>query len=216
MRRASSPGSPPVFHVGAHVRSHPPDAAFMNAGELFARWLLANALGFVVGSLLGASNAGLIVAMLPRRPALILGDLVFGAAIGASQWLALRDSGGRTVPPRWILATSVGLAVGARAGTRLAPELIAVVPAPLSSVFGIFMGASIGLATAWVLRDRLRPVLAFGWVALNVLAWVLGEGIAFSRGFSQWSIGFVGLVVASVTWIGVERLDRKPNARPDA
>ena len=184
----------------------------MNGWVVFVRWLLANAFGFVVGSLLGASNDGLIVATLPRLPGLILGDLVFGAAIGASQWLALRDSHSHSVPPRWILATSLAFAVGARSGTRLAGTLVAAAPALLSTAFGIFMGASIGLATAWVLRDRLRPALAFGWIALNVLAWVLGEGVAFSRGFSQWSIGFVGLVVASVTWLGVERLRRRPSS----
>ncbi|MEQ1907977.1 MAG: hypothetical protein ABMA15_04095 [Vicinamibacterales bacterium] len=181
----------------------------MNARVVFARWLVANVLGFVVGSLLGASNDGLIVAMLPRRPALILGDLVFGAAIGAAQWLALRDSGSRSIPPRWILATSVGFVVGARSGTRLASELVAVVPLPLSAAFGICVGASIGLATAWVMRDRLKPSLAFMWVALNVLAWVVGEGIAFSAGFSQAFVAFLALAIASVTWIGLELVHRK-------
>ena len=204
------PSSPPVFPVDAQARGGPVNAAFMNRVGVFARWLLANAVGFVVGSLLGASNDGLIVATLPRRPGLILGDLVFGASIGASQWLALRDARSPSIPPQWILATSVGFAVGARFGARFASGLLVFTPVSLSTAFGISMGASLGLATAWVLRDRLSPALAFGWVALNVLAWVLGEGIAFSRGFSQWSVGFVGLAVASVTWFGLELLRRQP------
>ena len=211
VREASLLDSLPVSPFGASACGGRPDAAFMNGGVLFARWLMANVVGFVVGSLLGASNDGLIVATLPRLPGLILGDLVFGAAIGASQWLALRDSRSRSVPPQWILATSVGFAVGARSGTRLAAGLLAVVPVPLSTAFGIFVGASVGLATAWVLRDRLRPVLAFAWVALNALAWVLGEGIAFSHGFSQWSMGLVSLAIASVTWLGFELLHVRPH-----
>ena len=158
------------------------------------RWMLANALGIVVGSLLGASNDGLVVSMLPRRPALILGDLVFGAAIGAAQWAALRASHSRSVPLQWILATSVGFTVGARSGARFAPGLVAVVPLPLSTAFGLCMGASVGLATAWV--------------GVNALAWILGEGIAFSAGFSQSAVVFLALPIASLTWVGLEFVHR--------
>ena len=172
------------------------------------RWMLANALGIVVGSLLGASNDGLVVSMLPRRPALILGDLVFGAAIGAAQWAALRASHSRSVPLQWILATSVGFTVGARSGARFAPGLVAVVPLPLSTAFGLCMGASVGLATAWVLRDRLTPAHASAWVGVNALAWILGEGIAFSAGFSQSAVVFLALPIASLTWVGLEFVHR--------
>lgn len=180
----------------------------MKGWTLFARWLLANLLGFVIGSLLGASNGSLIVALLSGRPALVLGDLVFGAAIGAAQWLALRNAGPRSVPLQWILATSIGFMVGARSGARFGPELVDAVGTPPSVAFGIIMGASIGLATTWVLRHRLRSTLGVAWTTINVIAWAFGESIAFSLNFSQRSVAFVAVAIASVSWLAIELLPR--------
>lgn len=165
--------------------------------------MFASVLGFVVGSLLGATDGGLLLTLQPRWLALVLGDLAFGAAIGASQWLAVRGDPTRSLSPLWIPATGLGFTIGARSGARLAQHIVALIPIPLSTAFGLCMGTSIGAATLLVLRSRPRVATALAWLMANALAWVLCEAIAFSTGFSLLAAPLVGLTMALVTWAGL-------------
>lgn len=162
------------------------------------RWLGANAVGFTVGSLLGASSGGWIPAQFsgPMRAAgLILGDLVFGACIGLAQWLVLRSSSWRGLSASWVILTALGFTVGARIGPVIAPR-VSIDPNSLAISFGIVMGLAQGVAT-WVLaRTRIRS--AWIWPVVTALAWSLGELIAFSFHFSHWAVPWVGLAVAAV------------------
>lgn len=162
------------------------------------KWLGANAVGFTIGSLLGASSGGWIPAQFsgPLTTAgLILGDLVFGACIGLAQWLVLQSTSWRGLSASWVILTALGFTVGARVGPVIAPR-VSTDPNSLAISFGIVMGLAQGVAT-WVLaRTRIRS--AWTWPVMMALAWSLGELIAFRHHFSQWAVPWVGLAVASV------------------
>lgn len=174
----------------------------MSSNVLLFRWLAANVVGFVVGSLLGATNDGVLVGLIPGRVGVIGGDIVFGAVIGLAQQLALRQAPARALPAAWMVATAVGFAIGARLGGRFASDLAALSLVPVSTVFGLCMGTSLGLTTLPLLSgvNGRRAVI---WVATNALAWILGEGVAFATGFSQVAVSAVALVIALVTWLGL-------------
>lgn len=174
----------------------------MSQPSLFVRWLVANIIGFVIGSQLGATNDGLLVALIPGRAGVLLGDVVFGAAIGALQRIALQHSRHAALPLAWIPATAAGFAIGARSGAHLAFELAALSSLPVGVVFGGFMGLSVGAATL-VSVSPVRPAHVAIWLGLNTLAWTAGEALAFSLGFTQAGVTLVAVTIASVTWAGL-------------
>ena len=172
-----------------------------NLAFLFS-WIAINLIAFVCGSALGATSTGLVPYLIPGYMGLVLGDLLCGAVIGYCQWLVLKRARGFVVSPWWIAVSSVGFLIGARAGALLTYRIAGGWLLP-SIVFGVFMGGSIGFTTAWVLRHtvdfRHLPV----WVAVSLVAWILGEGIAFSSGFAQAAVPQVALAIAGVTGLGL-------------
>lgn len=174
----------------------------MSQPSLFLRWLVANVIGFVLGSLLGATNDGVLVTLIPGRAGVLLGDIAFGAAIGALQRLAFRHSKATALPVAWIPATAAGFVIGARSGAHVAVDLAAFSSLPVSTVFGGMMGLSLGAATLMTVSPVQARNAAI-WLALNMLAWTLGEAFAFTLGFTQAGVTLVGAVVASVTWVGL-------------
>ncbi len=162
-------------------------------------WLVANMAGFLVGSLLGATDGGWISGQLTgslARVGLVVGDLVFGACIGLAQWLVLRALHWRGLSAWWIALTAVGFLVGARLGPivsfRLATETTA-----LAIVFGVVMGAAQGLATWWLVRRMTAR--SFLWILVMTMAWIVGESIAFRLDFSHWGVPMVGAAISAVT-----------------
>lgn len=157
--------------------------------------------GFLVGSLLGATDGGWISSLFSGplvRVGLIAGDLVFGACIGLAQWLVLRALHWRGLSAWWIALTAVGFLVGARLGPivsfRLASETAA-----LAVVFGIVMGGAQGVATWWLVRRlTARSVI---WILVMTVAWIAGELIAFHLDFSHWGVPMVGAAIAAVTGV---------------
>lgn len=157
--------------------------------------------GFLVGSLLGATDGGWISSLFSgplARVGLIAGDLVFGACIGLAQWLVLRALHWRGLSAWWIALTAVGFLVGARLGPiisfRLASETAA-----LAVVFGIVMGGAQGVATWWLVRRlTARSVV---WILVMTVAWIVGELIAFHLDFSHWGVPMVGAAIAAVTGV---------------
>jgi hypothetical protein len=121
-------------------------------------WLLWTA-GFVAFIIGGALATGLVA----------------GAVIGTGQWLVARRLLGN--PQAWIPATAlamgIGLGVGAWVvgyGTSLG-EL---------ALMGFITGIPIGVAQAYLLRDRLAN--AWAWAAAMPLLWALGWTVTTAGG----------------------------------
>ena len=136
-------------------------------------WLLWTA-GFVAFIIGGALAMGVTGRINDVRSALV-GGLVAGAVIGTGQWLVARRLLGN--PQTWIPATavamSIGLAVGAWVvgyGTSLG-EL---------ALMGFITGIPIGVAQAYLLRDRLAN--AWVWGAAMPLLWALGWTVTTAGG----------------------------------
>jgi hypothetical protein len=135
-------------------------------------WLLwtAGFVAFIIGGALATAVTGRINDF---RSALI-GGLIAGAVIGTGQWLVAR----RLLDPQtWIPATavamSIGLGVGAWAvgyGTSLG-EL---------ALMGFITGIPLGVAQAYLLRDRLAN--AWVWAAAVPLLWALGWTVTTAGG----------------------------------
>jgi hypothetical protein len=135
-------------------------------------WLLwtAGFVAFIIGGALATAVTGRINDF---RSALI-GGLIAGAVIGTGQWLVAR----RLLDPQtWIPATavamSIGLGVGAWAvgyGTSLG-EL---------ALMGFITGIPLGVAQAYLLRDRLAN--AWVWTAAIPLLWALGWTVTTAGG----------------------------------
>ena len=138
-------------------------------------WLLWTA-GFVAFFIGGALATGVVGRVNDVGSALI-GGLIAGAVIGTGQWLVARRLLGN--PQTWIPATavamSIGLAVGAWAvgyGTSLG-EL---------ALMGFITGIPIGVAQAYLLRDRLAN--AWLWAAAIPLLWALGWTVTTAGGIN--------------------------------
>jgi hypothetical protein len=136
-------------------------------------WLLWTA-GFLAFPIGGALATGAVGRINDFGSALI-GGLIAGAVIGTGQWLVARHLLGN--PQTWIPATavamSIGLAVGAWAvgyGTSLG-EL---------ALMGAITGIPLGVAQAYLLRDRLAN--AWVWAAAMPLLWALGWTVTTAGG----------------------------------
>jgi hypothetical protein len=127
-------------------------------------WLLwtAGFLAFPIGGALATGATGRI----NDFGSALVGGLIAGAVIGTGQWLVAR----RLLDPQtWIPATAmamgIGLGIGAWAvgyGTSLG-EL---------ALMGFITGIALGVAQAYLLRDRLAN--AWVWAAAMPLLWALG------------------------------------------
>lgn len=170
--------------------------------RFFLEWLVFNPIGFTMGSLHGATNDGFVSKVIPGLIGLVLGDLVFGAMFGFAQYLVFRRTGFLPASIWWIAASSIGFTVGARTGAlltfRLTEEWM-----PAGIVFGIFMGTSIGLATTFVLFRQFNPSLLLTWLGTCILAWIVGESIAFASHFALITVPLLALAIAGITGLGL-------------
>src|SRR5689334_6867639 len=157
-------------------------------------WVITNIVGFVLGSILGATDNGLVSRIMPDGIVThILGDLIFGACFGIAQWLVLR----RFFPKSrshliwWIPACMLGFMIGARLGARFAP-LVGDNELLVGIAFGLVMGTSLGLIQWGAIQGlgvlkTARPSL---WIPASIIAWVLGEIIAFQFRFGLFGVPF--------------------------
>jgi hypothetical protein len=136
-------------------------------------WLLWTA-GFVA-FIIGGALATAVVGRVDDLGSALFGGLIAGAVIGTGQWLVARRLLGN--PQTWIPATAlamgIGLAVGAWVvgyGTSLG-EL---------ALMGFITGIPIGVAQAYLLRDRLAN--AWVWAAAMPLLWALGWTVTTAGG----------------------------------
>jgi len=141
-------------------------------------WLLwtAGFLAFPIGGILAQALTGRI----NDAGSALLGGLVAGAVIGTGQWLVARRLLGD--PRAWIPATAVAMGIGLGVGAWVVGYGTSLSELTL---MGFITGIPIGVAQAYLLRDRLTN--AWVWAAAMPLLWALG-----------W-------IVTTVTGIDVER-----------
>lgn len=175
----------------------------MRPGKRFyLEWMILNPMGFTLGSLHGATDHGLVPSVIPGYIGLILGDLVFGMMVGFVQQLAFRRADLPLGSARWIIANAIGFTLGARAGAfltfRLTDDWLTA-----GIIFGMFMGGSIGLSTAFALYRSISSGRLFAWLVTCVFAWVVGEKIAFASLFSIKTAPLVGAAIAGITGLAL-------------
>jgi hypothetical protein len=171
-------------------------------------WLAANAIGFLIGSLLGATDNGLVDG--------IAGDVLFGACFGVAQVLVLSRYFllSRWQMGFWVLACALGFLFGARLGARFsfafASERVAI-----GTVFGLIMGTCVGLSQAAVMRFSWKFPHAYLWIPVNIVAWVLGESLAFRVSFSHAFVPLVAILIGAVQGMILVRLFPAQFVQPD-
>jgi hypothetical protein len=114
-------------------------------------WLVAMAAAELVVWLIAPILAKVLGNDLPDGVAFVIRGLVFGAVLGAAQWVVLRRWLGRPRP--WVGATAVGMAV-----SQLVFAAIPISTSFDAVVIAMIRGALLGLATAWLVRKHLAGV----------------------------------------------------------
>jgi len=170
--------------------------------QFYLLWTFINPIGFILGSLQGATSDGVIPTLIPGKAGLILGDLVFGMIVGFSQWLVLRKTKFPEMSAGWIFATSISFMIGARVGAALTFRItdnwqLAAI------IFGFIMGGCIGFFTAFTLPGAFTPLRIVQWILISVISWVVGESIAFLTLFSQQHVLLVAFAIACIKGIGL-------------
>ncbi|MBL8120011.1 MAG: hypothetical protein JNJ78_20940 [Anaerolineae bacterium] len=178
-------------------------AAIGQSRRFFVEWILFNLVGFVGGSLLGATDGSVLAGVLGDGTiARVIGDLVFGGCIGAMQYLALRrhfpESHARLI--LWIPVSMVAFTIGARAGGRFAP-MVTTDPIPLGIVFGVLLGGSFGVLhwLGMTVVGTLKAAQPILWIPACIVAWILAEIVAFGLGINQLWMPLIALIIAVVT-----------------
>ena len=165
--------------------------------RLWLRWVVANALGELVGlgitALVGAAvfsvigeGTGVFAVLALASVAVLAGTLVEGTSVGTAQWLVLRRPLPRLHWRTWAAATGAGaflawtlgmipstvLSLGAGPSGQAGPEPDPMVVYTLAFAMGLVLGPVLGLAQWLVLRRFVgRAAL---WMPANSLAWAFG------------------------------------------
>ena len=170
----------------------------------FAEWVVANALGWVVGF----ATVELILPVYTQdlAPVVTLAYTLGAAVLGLGQWLSLRRFGvARTA---WVPATTFGFLAG-YVVFRLAEGNLAGEREEVLSLVGLvsLVATGVGVGQWLILRSQFRHA---GWWILAVLAsWLssMGLGVVL-RASLAWGavpanlvVGLVsGIVTGSVLW----------------
>jgi hypothetical protein len=105
----------------------------------------------------------------------LVGGLVAGAVIGTGQWLVARRLLGD--PWVWIPATAVAMGLGLLVGAGVVGYGTSLGELAL---MGFITGIPLGIAQAYLLRDRLAN--AWVWAAAMPLLWALGWTVTTAGG----------------------------------
>jgi hypothetical protein len=186
-----------------------PDAPATVIKRLRWAWPIAILVGFPIGGL----AANVIVGKIDSVAAALIGGLIAGAIIGATQWLALRP----LVPWVWLLATSLGMAAGLTAGAALVDYGISRGDLAL---MGAVTGLAVGGLQAFLLARRGSGAL--WWAAVNppawALAWLVTTFVITKNVKEHFAVfGASGaLVFALLTWLVLTFLFRPNEREPQA
>jgi len=191
--------------------------------NLWFRWVLANAIGEVVGlgtaAVVGVGLAWTIektmgaFGSLAMAGVMILVGTLEGIVVGIAQWLVLRRPIQNMSWRVWVLATAIGAFVAwtlgmipstlmatntaAAAAAAPPPEMSDVVMYGLAALMGAVLGPILGLPQWLVLRRHVQK--AGWWVLANAAAWALGMPVVFVGASSVPPGGFgLGVVVVGI------------------
>jgi hypothetical protein len=212
-----------------------PAASRSSGWALWISWVLATALGELIGfaapALVGTAAYALKLPDSMMVAGLLGAGAIEGAVLGLAQWLVLR----RILPelPRrvWVLATAAAAVVAYIIGlipsqggdlSRLHPAVLAGGAAMLGTIFVV----SIGFAQ-WLVLRRILPSAGW-WILANAVAWPLGvmvpvvgltlvpDGapVALMGGVGLASGLLMGVVVGAITGFALAWLvrGRRPRA----
>jgi hypothetical protein len=173
-------------------------------------WPVAILVGFPIGGYV----ANVIVGRIDSVGPALAGGLIAGAVIGVAQWLALKP----LLPWTWVVATSVGMAVGLTAGAALVDYGIGRGDLAL---MGAVTGLGVGGLQALLLARRVSGAL--WWAVANPPAWALAWFVTtfvITRNVKEQfpNFGASGaLVFALLTWLVLtfllQRNEREAHAR---
>jgi uncharacterized membrane protein len=138
-------------------------------------WLLWMA-GFVA-FIIGGALATAVVGRINDLGSALVGGMVAGSVIGTGQWLVARRLLGN--PQTWIPATAVAMGIGLGIGAWVVGYGTSLGELAL---MGFITGIPIGVAQAYLLRDRLAN--AWVWAAAMPLLWALGWTVSTFIGVS--------------------------------
>jgi hypothetical protein len=136
-------------------------------------WLLWTA-GFVA-FIIGGALATAVVGRINDVGSALLGGLIAGAVIGTGQWLVARHLLGN--PQTWIPTTAVAMGIGLVVGAWVVGYGTSLGELAL---MGFITGIPLGVAQAYLLRDRLAN--AWVWAAAMPLLWALGWTVTTAGG----------------------------------
>lgn len=178
----------------------------MSQRRFLIEWILANIVGLLVGSLLGATDGGVIKG--------VAGDLLLGASVGVAQlWVLRRHLGSLPGLWWWLPATAFGYAAGVVLGRRFSP-MMTTDHLVLGFVFGVVVGAFTGAGQAIAIRFiRGRSEMAINWFMVTLMAWIAGEMVAFIFYFRLEGVPLVGLAVALISGLMLPALKSPAAAR---
>ena len=126
-------------------------------------WIGLSLLGFPLGGYLGYLVAGPVDGLAPA----LIGGAVTGAGIGLAQWVMLQRK--LHIDLTWIIATSVGLAVGVAIGATAVNYETTISQLAL---MGAISGGSVGIAQGLVMRGKFS--LWWVWMVAMPALWALG------------------------------------------
>jgi hypothetical protein len=139
--------------------------------SLWPRWILANVVSAALGLFVGIGAGGFVVPLFLKRfvsDALLLEaapwiiPVVFGATVGASQSLLLRQ---QVSPWGWLWPTAIGSGVVLLKGTPYGTSSIG------AGITAAVVGAAIGIAQWFILRKH--GARAGWWVAVSAVGWAM-------------------------------------------
>jgi hypothetical protein len=144
-------------------------------------WALAF-LAFPIGGLAATATAGPITT--PLRG--LMGGAAMGAVLGISQWFILRLH--LPLPIWWIVATSLGMAVGLAISTALLGSETAGSKLLWRAAV---TGLCIGIAQWLVLNQVIALPLSALWLVVVTVGWMLGWAVTRRAGIDlspKWAV----------------------------
>lgn len=191
-------------------------------------WVLANAIGTAGGWAVGINLSTLAGPPGPLNANALVLSATLGATIGLAQWLAIEQW---VRADFWILASTISWSAGFLVSYFPISFVVAlflthiISPSPeilfvSCAVGGAVLGANIGLAQWFVLRNRVSG--ANSWIRANIIGYAIGFGVSapgiFGPPSQDWPpelvrIGLMalfGAISGGITGVTLEQLLRHP------
>jgi len=169
--------------------------------SLWQQWVVANAVGELVGLGLVAAIGGSlawrfgepksVIAALLMAGAMVLLGVCEGIIVGYAQWLALRRPLLGLSSREWVKATAIGaflawglgmipstlMTLRESAGAALPAEMSDAIRYGMAAAMGLGLGVALGVPQWLVLRRYVNK--AGWWAPANAVAWAVGMPVIF-------------------------------------